>query len=341
MKNPFHTRPPAFRFAELRRDQGSELTRSEMGKKRKVLFLVGPTAVGKSAVAVRLARKMNAEIISCDSMQVYRGMDIVTSKPSPAQLRAVRHHLVGVEDPARQYNVSRYRREALAAMRAVFKRGKTPLFTGGTGLYMSVLLDGIFKSPAPDLLFRRRLEKEARRCGNGRLHLRLHKVDPAAADRIHPHDLKRIIRALEVFKKTGTPISLLQRRRRGLWNAYDVRIICLDMERAALYARTDARIERMFSSGLLKEARGLLAGRLSVTAGYAIGLRELKSYFDGHSSLRDAKLLMQINTRHYAKRQLTWFRKDKRLCWIKVSASETPAAVARRCERIFNRERRT
>ncbi len=303
--------------------------------KPKVIFLVGPTAAGKTAVAVRLAKKLNAEIISCDSMQVYKGMDIIASKPSAAERRAVVHHLLDAVTPDKEYNVSRYRRQAVCAMRDILKRGKTPFFAGGTGLYMSIIIDGIFNAPAPDEVLRERLAAKGRRYGPQWLYRRLQKADSVAAARIHPNDTRRIIRALEVFEKTGTPISFLQQQRKGLAGSYDIRIFCLTMERGQLYERINQRVERMFRRGLEKEVRTLLTGRLSRTARYAIGIQELNAYFEGRCSRQEAVERMKKNTRNYAKRQLTWFRKDTRIQWIEAGADEKPADVAGRIKELL------
>ena len=224
-------------------------------RKIRLVFLVGPTAVGKTGVAIYLAKRLGSEIISCDSMQLYKGMDIITSKPKKSELKKVPHHLIGVISPAKEYNVTKYRSVALKKAEEIVKREKVPLFVGGTGLYMSVLLDGIFKAKAQDQKLRERLYKKAQRYGSAYLHKKLREVDPAAARKIHPNDLKRIIRALEVFKVTGKPISQLQKQRKGLPYNYEVKIFCLNMDRDKLYKRIDERVEKMFKEGLVKEAK--------------------------------------------------------------------------------------
>jgi tRNA dimethylallyltransferase len=299
-------------------------------RKEKIIFLVGPTASGKTETAVRFARKINAEIISCDSMQVYKGMEIVTSKPSPALRKAIPHHLLDVVSPAVEYNVSRYRREALKKIKEIFQRGKVPLFVGGTGLYLTILLDGIFQAKTEDPRIRDLLYKKAARSGSAALHKALTQVDPEAAAKIHPHDTRRIVRALEVFRVTGKPISLLQKQRRGLAGQYAVRVFCLNPRREMLYQRIEKRLEKMFRRGLLKEIKGLSAKKLGRTASCAIGIKELKGHLSGEYSLEEAKVMMALNTRHYACRQLTWFRKDQRIAWVAVKNRETPGELARR-----------
>jgi tRNA dimethylallyltransferase len=298
--------------------------------RQKLIFLVGPTAVGKTNIAVYLARKLNAEIISCDSMQIYQGMDIITSKPSAILRKNVRHHLIGVVSPAKEYNVARYRLEALKKIKEILGQGNVPLFVGGTGLYMSILVDGIFKAKSRKSAIRKRLYKESERLGSDYLYRRLQKVDPEAALKIHPHDTRRIVRALEAFQICGKPISRLQKERKGLFDEYEVRIFCLNMERSSLYARIEKRIDKMFRQGLLPEVKKLFRLKLSKTAACAIGIKELKGYFDGLYDLEEAKRLMKKNTRNYAKRQLTWFRKDKRIEWVGVGDKESSASIANR-----------
>jgi len=257
-------------------------------------------------------------------------MDILTSKPAPLLRKKAAHHLVGIIPPTKEYNVSVYRKNALKKIKEVLKKGKIPLLVGGTGLYMSVLIDGIFKAKSQNKGIRSQLYKQAERMGSGYLYNRLRKVDPVAALRIHPNDIKRIVRALEVFETTGKPISELQRQREGLCNNYDIRILCFNMQREGLYKKIDARVDKMFRSGLLDEVKKLLKLKLGKTASYAIGIRELKGYFDGVYDLEEAKRLIKRNTRLYAKRQLTWFRKDKRIEWTEVGEKEKPSSIANR-----------
>ncbi|MBM3246384.1 MAG: tRNA (adenosine(37)-N6)-dimethylallyltransferase MiaA [Candidatus Omnitrophica bacterium] len=320
-----------------RRQAGKSPSHQLIAKKNKIIFLVGPTAIGKSEVALLLAKKINAEIISCDSMQIYRGMDIISSKPFPALRKKIRHHLIDSVAPTREYNVSRYYRDALKKARDILGADKLPLFVGGTGLYMSILIDGIFKLKKQDKSIRSRLYQQAEKFGNSVLYERLKEIDPLAARKIHPHDTKRLVRALEVFENTGRPISELQKERKGLAAQYPVRIFALDMPRDKLYQRINSRVEEMFGQGLADEVKGLLRVRLSKTAACAIGIKELKGYFDGDYSLEEARRLIKKNTRNYAKRQLTWFRKDKRIEWVKVREKETAAAVA---DRIFKKLRK-
>ncbi len=298
--------------------------------KKRIVFLLGPTAIGKSAIAVHLAARINAEIVSCDSMQIYRRMDIVTSQPSRAQKKKIKHHLIGEIDPGREYNVAAYRKMAMDACGKIFAKGKIPLFVGGSGLYYSIIVDGIFPSCPQDKSIRGKLDNDLARKGSGYLFARLARVDPLSAGKIHPNDSRRIIRALEVYLKTGSPISEQQRKRSGLGGEYEMKVFVLDMDRNDLYRNIDRRVDKMFRLGLVKEARSLLGEKLSRTAYQAIGLREMDGYFNGEYDLSEARRLIQRNSRRYAKRQFTWFRKDKRLCWVKVKDDETAAEAAGR-----------
>ena len=201
---------------------------------------------------------------------------------------------------------------------------------------MSILIDGIFEQKANNEGIRKRLYRIAEDKGALYLYKKLESIDPEAAKKIHPHDAKRIIRALEVFEANGKPISVLQKERKGLKDDYDIKIFCLNMKRDELYQKINKRVERMNEQGLLREVKGLLNKRLSKTAGCAIGIKELKCYLDGKCGFEEAKHLMQRNSRRYAKRQLTWFRKDKRIRWIQIKDEETPQSVASRINRIIS-----
>ncbi len=287
-----------------------------------VLFLVGPTAVGKTVVSLELAKQVDAEIISCDSMQIYKGMDILSSKPSPGQRSKAAHHLIDVASPQDEFNVSQFRTLSLKAVADILARRKVPLFVGGTGLYMSVVVDGIFEAKAEDAAVRQRLFELDQEHGSGFLHQRLAKVDPKAAAKIHAHDTKRLVRALEVFEVTGTPISELQQKRQGLERDHVVMIFGLRLELEALYKRINKRVDEMFEDGLVAEVKRLIGQPLSRTALGAIGIPEVAGYIRGECSLEEAKSLMKQHTRQFSRRQMTWFRKDKRVRWIDVEAMD-------------------
>ncbi|MDD4899251.1 MAG: tRNA (adenosine(37)-N6)-dimethylallyltransferase MiaA [Candidatus Omnitrophica bacterium] len=296
--------------------------------KEKIIFIVGPTASGKSVVAVQLAKRIKGEIISCDSMQVYKMMPILTSQPTLGLRKQVKHHLIATVAPAIEYNVSQYRREALKKISQIQKKKKIPVFVGGTGLYMSVLLHGIFEQQEVNPKIRESLLKQAKKFGSVYLYRKLEKADPQAAAKIHPHDAKRIIRALEVFQATGKPISVLQKTRKGLNHDYEVKIFGLNLPREKLYTRIEERVDRMLEQGLEKEVKKLLKSKLSRTAQFAIGIKELAGYLHGEYGWEEAVRMMKQNTRHYAKRQLTWFRKEKAIQWINLTGKEKPQEVA-------------
>lgn len=298
--------------------------------KEKVIFLAGPTAAGKSEAAVYLAQKTRGEIISCDSMQVYKGMEIISSQPADRLKKKIPHHLIGIVSPEKEYNASKYRDQALKKVREIISKDKLPIFAGGTGLYMSVVIDGIFKLKSEDRLIRQKLYREAERSGSHQLYHRLKKIDPEAALKIHPNDLRRIVRALEVFEVTGKQISLLQRRRKGMIDKYEVKIFCLRMQRDELNQRIEERIKEMFKNGLLDEVKELLKLKLSRTAGLAIGFRELKGYLNGEYDFQEARRQMIHNTQSYAKRQMTWFRKDKRIKWIDIKNGQKAQEAAQK-----------
>lgn len=297
-----------------------------------IVFIVGPTGVGKSAVALELASLINAEIVSCDAMQVYKEVAIANDKPSDDDLKRVPHHMIGCVSVAEEYDVARYRKDAIAAIEDVYRRGKVPLVVGGSGMYASILLDGIFEGNAQDPMLRRQLTEDAHVLGSEKLYQRLKKVDPVSAEKINPNDERRIIRALEVYVSNRKPISEMQKERSGLWGKYNIKVFALNREREELYVRVNQRVEKMFAAGLVEEIKNLNQMRLSKTAEVLIGIPEINAYLREEISLQAAQEEIQLKTRHYVKRQLTWFRKDKRLVWLNLSADETPAQTAQRIE---------
>jgi tRNA dimethylallyltransferase len=298
--------------------------------RRKILiFIVGPTAVGKTRLAVRLAKRLRGEIISCDSMQVYKGMAILSQSPSAKERRAARHHLVSIIDPVKEYSVAHFRKAARGAIGSIVRRGKVPIVAGGTGLYAKALIDGLFPSPEADMVFRRKMERSFKRFGAKRLYAKLARIDPQAAELIHPNDARRVIRALEIYHSTGRTMTELKSGTKGLKDHYDIRIFGLTRPREEIYAAIDARVDLMLKAGLLREVKRLRMKRLSMTAEAALGLKDMASYLDGECDLEGAKALMKMNTRRYAKRQLTWFRADKRVEWFDVSKLSQAEIVAR------------
>jgi tRNA dimethylallyltransferase len=281
-------------------------------------ILSGPTAAGKTALGLLLARRLNAEIVSVDSMAVYRGLDIGTAKPTAAQQATVPHHLVDVVEPGEIYTVARWLADAGAAVEACRSRGKRVLFVGGTPLYLRALRDGLDPQPAGDSHVRRRLEEEMQATGSGSLHARLAAFDPTAAARIHPNDVRRIIRALEVVEGTGRPMPSSWGDSRPLHPVFARQMLVLDQPRRTLHERIDRRVEAMFAEGLIEEAR-VASGRpggIGATARQAAGYAEALEVLAGRMPPEQALRLTQQRTRQLAKRQLTWLRSFKTAIWI-------------------------
>jgi len=286
------------------------------GKKDKVIFIVGPTAVGKSQMAYELAKKINGEIISCDSMQIYRHMDIMSQAPPKKWRKSIPHYLIGVLGPHKEYSAAKFRTDAEKLIKNIIKRKKTPLIVGGSGLYIKALLNGLFPSPGKDLILRKKLEKEAKIKGSKHLHIRLKKIDPKSTAEIHPNDLRRIIRALELYYLTGLSKSEHKKRTRGIAGKYNIEIIGINMPREKLYKTINNRVDKMFRQSLISEIQKLSKKKLSVTARASLGYKEVLGYLNGEYSLGEAKELLKKNTRRLAKKQLTWFRADKRIKWL-------------------------
>ncbi len=283
-----------------------------------LVFIVGPTAVGKTEAGILLAGQIGGQIISCDAMQVYREINIASVKPTRDDLTKVKHHCLNLVSVTEDFNVARFRQEALKAIENILTQGKRPVMVGGSGMYISVLLDGIFEGSASDEGLRRQLEEQIKTQGIQALYERLKSLDTKAAAKIHAHDAKRIVRALEVVLSTQKSISQLQEDRQGLWGKYPTQIFGLNRPRAELYRRVEARIDKMFEQGLVEEIQKLSTLALSPTAQTLIGIPEVQGYLRGEYDLERAKYLMKLHTRHYVKRELTWFRREKRLEWIDV-----------------------
>lgn len=298
--------------------------------KRQIIFLVGPTAVGKSDVALELAKKIGAEIISCDSMQIYRGLNILSNKPSGQIRQKVKHHLIDIIPPYEEFSAADFRHNVLQIIKEIHFRENLPLIVGGTGLYVKSLIDGIFEAPKKDERLRSRLLKYAEKRGAEALHRRLEKIDPASAEKVHPNDLRRVVRALEVFELTKTPMSELKLLTQGIDSKYHVSQFGLRMSLQGLYKRIDARVEDMFNRGLVREVRSLIKGKkpLSLTASMALGIKEAAGYINGDYDLDEAKRLLSRNTRRYSRRQMTWFKADKRIQWIDIDEGDSPQKIA-------------
>lgn len=295
----------------------------------RVLFIVGPTATGKSQAAVETALQLGGEIISADSMQIYRGMDIGTAKIPLAERRGVPHHLIDIVDPDQSFTVMEYQRLALQAIEEIVRRGRVPIVVGGTGLYVKSLTDGLDFTPAgEDPEYRRQLRMLAEREGPEFLHRRLQEVDPPTAKRLHPHDVRRVIRALEVYHLTGLPMSEAAGRHQPPISPV---LIGLTMDRATLYDRINRRVLSMIEAGWIDEVKGLLERgyHRDLQSMQAIGYKELAAYLAGEMSLHEAIERIQRGTRRYAKRQWSWFRAQPGLVWLDVG-SESPPEIATR-----------
>jgi tRNA dimethylallyltransferase len=285
----------------------------------KILVICGPTASGKSDLALRLAEQLEAEIINADSMQVYRGMEIGTAKPSVEERARIPHHLIDIVRPDQPFSAADFAAEANVAIRAICSRGKRTIVVGGTGLYIRALLKGLVDSPGDTGgEIRQELRAEAQQLGNQAMLEELRRVDPELAERIHPNNLVRIIRALEVFRTTGIPLSRYQQEHAFSGQSYLNMQIGIRVERPLLYSRIDERVNLMLEQGLVREVQQLLNAGFGpeLKAMRAIGYKEVTGHLAGEYCLDEAIRLIKRDTRHYAKRQLTWFNADKDIIWL-------------------------
>jgi len=284
----------------------------------KILIICGPTASGKSDLALRLAHALDAEIVNADSMQIYRGLDIGTAKPSPEQQAAIRHHLIDVATPDQPFSAADFSDAADAAIRNIISRGKRVIVAGGTGLYIRALVKGLVDSPSGAGELRQALQEEAGRVGNVAMLEKLQQIDPALAAGLHPNNLVRIIRALEVHQLTGIPLSRYQKEHAFAARRYDTLQFGISVDRGLLYERIEERVERMLAAGLLEEVSGLLARGFGndLKSMRSIGYKEAVAQLCGKLSAGEAARLIKRDTRHYAKRQLTWFKADPDILWF-------------------------
>lgn len=293
-------------------------------------FLAGPTAAGKSDASLELAERLNAEIISLDSMALYRGMEIGTAKPSHEARARVPHHLIDILEPHEEYSLADYVQHAQSVCAGILERGRVPLFVGGTGLYLRGILRGVFDGPPADWAYRRRLEAEASERSDGFLHETLRLIDPDAARKLHPRDMRRIMRALEVFHLTGKPLSEQQRQPPLPAEKRPRHVYWLHPPRGWLYERIDRRVERMFETGLVEEVRSLIeSGKsMSRTARQGLGYKEVIEYLERGGDLDETIRAVQTRTRQFAKRQHTWFRNLEECHAIPMTGNESPADLA-------------
>ncbi len=301
-----------------------------MAVENQLICICGPTASGKTALSVALAKERDTEILSADSMQIYRGMDVGTAKPTEGERQGVPHHLFDIREPGEPFSVAQYVELADACAQELLARGKIPIVVGGTGLYMDALIEcNTFSGGETDPAIREHYQRMAAERGNEAVHESLRAVDPESAARLHPNNLKRVIRALEVYHQTGMTIDTLNARNRKpepKYKAYKIGVC--PASRAVLYERIERRVEEMLCGGLLDEAMALLsAGRLTGTAAQAIGYKELIPFLEGRDSLENCAALLRQRTRNYAKRQLTWLARDPGIHWLRYEEGTELAAL--------------
>lgn len=287
--------------------------------KRPLVILTGPTAVGKTALSIALAKAIGGEIISADSMQVYRHMDIGSAKITPEEMEGIPHYLIDVLEPDQEFNVVVFQELAKQAAAEIYSRGHIPIVAGGTGFYIQALVYDIdFTENDEDTAFRRTLEEQAKREGAEALYERLRTVDPESCESIHAHNIKRVIRAIEFYEKTGKKISEHNREQRQNDSPYNFAYFVLNDDRERIYERINGRVDLMMAQGLVEEVRALRESgcRKEMVSMQGLGYKELLSYLEGETSMEEAVYLIKRDTRHFAKRQLTWFRREKEVIWV-------------------------
>lgn len=291
-----------------------------LNEKQKLLVIIGPTAVGKTKLSIELAKQFNGEIISGDSMQIYRGMDIGTAKIRAEEMEGIAHHLIDIKEPDESFSVAEFQHLVRAKITEIASKGKLPIIVGGTGLYIqSVIYDYQFSDTGADENVRTLLEERAKEIGNEALHEELTAIDPESAAQIHPNNVRRVIRALEIYQCTGKIMSEYQKEQEPDL-LYDTALIGLTMERDKLYERINTRVELMLEEGLIKEVSRLhKQGLRHCQSIQAIGYKEIYDYLDGKVSLTDAVEMLKQNSRRYAKRQLTWFRNKMEVEWFDMT----------------------
>ncbi|MBE0571530.1 MAG: tRNA (adenosine(37)-N6)-dimethylallyltransferase MiaA [Ignavibacteriaceae bacterium] len=286
---------------------------------RKLIVIIGPTCSGKTNLSLKLAELIPSEIISADSRQIFKYLDIGTAKPSKHQLEKVTHHLIDILDPSENYDASKFEKDAEKIIREIFEKNKAPIVVGGSGLYIKVLIDGIFGSADKDEEYRNELLQQRMEFGNEFLYEELKKVDPVSAEKMLPQNWKRVMRALEVFYTTGEPIWKHQQKQSSFnEKKYDFLQFGLNWDRELLYKNINQRVDWMIENGLVEEVKCILNKGYdkNLNALNTVGYKEIIQFLDGDIALERAIELIKRNTRHYAKRQLTWFRKDKRIQWF-------------------------
>ncbi len=307
-----------------------------MEKKQPLIAVVGPTASGKTAVGIALAKEYNGEVVSADSMQIYKGMDIATAKPDEEEMQGIPHHLISELEPTSSFSVAEYVKLAQQKIEDIAARGKIPILVGGTGLYVSSLIDNInFDNAITDGSVRRRLTEEAEQIGNEAMLERLREIDPEAAEKIPAANLVRVIRALEVYEVTGIPFSRhkeLNRMQDSLYNACMIGLTYKD--RNVLYDRINKRVDIMLQKGLIEECRAVYENEKLGTACQAIGYKELIPYFENKKTKEECIDKIKQYSRNYAKRQLTWFRRDERIQWVEIDEDTAFSTIIAECKKV-------
>lgn len=287
--------------------------------KQPLIILTGPTAAGKTALSIQLAKRIGGEIVSADSMQVYRHMDIGSAKVTKEEMDGVPHHLIDVLEPSEDFNVVVFQEKAREALKKIYQAGHIPVIVGGTGFYIQALLYDIdFTENDSDMKFRKELEKQAKEEGPEVLHHTLCRVDPESAKAIHPNNVKRVIRALEFYEKTGKKISLHNEMERKKESPYVFSYYVLTMDREKLYERIDSRVDKMMADGLVEEVIRLrdMGCRRDMVSMQGLGYKEILDHLNGELSLEEAAYVLKRDTRHFAKRQLTWFKRERDVTWL-------------------------
>ena len=303
----------------------------ELCNKTPIVCIVGPTASGKTGLSILLAKEFDAEVISCDSMQLYKHMNIGTAKPTKEEMDGVVHHLIDIIKPSQEFSLAQYVTLAKEKIQEITARNKRVVLVGGTGLYYSSLIDNVSLSPIEsDKELRDEIEREYDEKGASEMLFRLKEFDPVLAEKLHENDKTRIVRAFEVFRKTGVALSEHQRLSKLSPSPFDACVIGLNFsQRDLLYSRIDKRVDLMFENGLIEEAKEMFSKQLSGTASQAIAYKELFPYFRNEKDLEECKEFLKMQSRRYAKRQLTWFRRDKKINWINVDCEKDVLSKAK------------
>ncbi len=294
-----------------------------------LLVVLGPTAVGKTELSLKIAKHINGEIISADSMQIYRKMDIGTAKASESDRKQVRHHLIDIVDPDQDFSVADYQKRVDDLIPKIVKKGKIPILVGGTGLYIKAIIQGfLFPEMETNMELRSKLEKEAEKYGNEYVHNKLEEIDIELANKLHPNDLRRVIRGIEVYKETGNTITYYKKKQEATPMRYNALKIGLTREREMLYERINQRINIMIENGLINEVKNLLDNGYDIrmTALQGLGYKEIIRYINNEYSYDEAVRILKRDTRHFAKRQITWFKRDNDINWFNLSQKNAEQA---------------